>query len=45
VMNRWRTPAAVRGLVADGKVAEWTIFADNEPIRKLIRGETGSNPG
>jgi hypothetical protein len=45
VMNRWRTPAAVRGLVADGKEAEWTIFADNEPIRKLIRGETGSNPG
>jgi len=43
VMNRWQTPAAVRALVADGKVAEWRVYADNEPIRKLMRGETGAN--
>jgi limonene-1,2-epoxide hydrolase len=44
VMNKWQTPAAVRALVADGKVAEWRVYADNEPIRKLMRGETGANP-
>jgi ketosteroid isomerase-like protein len=43
--NRWQTPAAVRARIEDGKVAEWRIYADNEPIRKLMRGETGANPG
>jgi uncharacterized protein (TIGR02246 family) len=45
VMNRWQTPAAVRARIEDRKVAEWRIFADNEPIRKLMRGEEGANPG
>lgn len=35
---RWQTPAAVRALVEDGKVAEWRVYADNEPLRKLMRG-------
>lgn len=35
----WQTPAAVRALVEDGKVAEWRVYADNEPLRKLMRGE------
>ncbi len=35
--NRWETPAALRALIADGKVAEWRVYADNEPIRRLIR--------
>jgi limonene-1,2-epoxide hydrolase len=43
--NTWQTPAAVRARIEDGKVAEWRIFADNEPIRKLMRGEDGANPG
>lgn len=33
--NRWSTPAAWRVVVRDGKVAEWRVFADNEPIRRL----------
>ena len=45
VTNRWQTPAAVRARIENGKVAEWRIFADNEPVRKLMRGETGANPG
>jgi hypothetical protein len=45
VMNKWQTPAAVRARIEDGLVAEWSIFADNEPIRKLMRGEDGANPG
>jgi uncharacterized protein (TIGR02246 family) len=42
---RWQTPAAVRTRIEDGKVAEWRIFADNESIRKLMRGEEVANPG
>jgi hypothetical protein len=34
--NRWQTPVAVRALVEDGKVAEWRVYADNEPIRKVM---------
>jgi len=34
--NRWQTPVAIRALVEDGLVAEWRVFADNEPIRKIM---------
>lgn len=34
--NRWQTQIASRALVEDGLVAEWRIYADNEPIRKLM---------
>jgi ketosteroid isomerase-like protein len=34
--NRWHTPVAIRALVEDGLVAEWRVFADNEPIRKVM---------
>jgi ketosteroid isomerase-like protein len=34
--NHWQTPAAFRALIADGKVAEWRVYADNEPIRRLM---------
>lgn len=34
--NHWRTPAAFRAVIEDGKVAEWRVYADNEPIRKLM---------
>jgi limonene-1,2-epoxide hydrolase len=43
-MNKWQTPAAVRARIVNGKVAEWRVYADNEPIRKLMRGDAGSNP-
>src|SRR5271170_2505281 len=29
----WKTPAAWRAMVKDGKIALWQVFADNEPIR------------
>jgi ketosteroid isomerase-like protein len=35
--NRWETPAAWKAVVRDGLVAEWRVFADNEPIRRLMR--------
>jgi ketosteroid isomerase-like protein len=33
----WKTPAAWRALVKDGKIARWEVFADNEPIRAIMR--------
>lgn len=34
--NRWGTPAAWRALVRGSQVAEWRVFADNEPIRQIM---------
>jgi ketosteroid isomerase-like protein len=34
--HRWQTPVAIRALVEDGLVSEWRVYADNEPMRKLI---------
>ena len=34
--DRWQTPIAIRALVEDGLVAEWRVYADNEPIRKIM---------
>lgn len=34
--NRWQTPVAIRALIEDGLVAEWRVYADDEPIRKVI---------
>ena len=34
--NAWSTPAAWRAVIRDGKVAEWQVYADNEPIRKIM---------
>ena len=36
VENRWETPIALRAFVEGGKVAEWRVYADNEPIRQLM---------
>jgi limonene-1,2-epoxide hydrolase len=35
--NRWHTPAAWRAVVVDDRVKQWQIYADNEPIRLLMR--------
>ncbi len=34
--NRWQTPIAIRASIDDGLVAEWRVYADNDPIRKLM---------
>ncbi|HEY2466327.1 MAG TPA: nuclear transport factor 2 family protein [Terracidiphilus sp.] len=36
--NRWQTPIAIRALIEDDLVAEWRVYADNEPMRKLMVG-------
>jgi ketosteroid isomerase-like protein len=35
--NTWKTPAAWRAVVKDGKVTVWQVFADNEPVRAILR--------
>jgi uncharacterized protein (TIGR02246 family) len=34
--NRWKTPAALRAVIEDGKVSEWKVYADNDPMRRLM---------
>ena len=38
-VDAWQTPAAWRAVVRDEQVAEWQVYADNEPIRQLMRRE------
>jgi len=35
--NKWETPAALRAVVKEGRVAEWRVYCDNEPIREKMR--------
>jgi uncharacterized protein (TIGR02246 family) len=35
--NHWKTPAVFRALIEDGSVAEWRVYADNEPIRQRMK--------
>ena len=37
--NFWKTPAAWRAVVSDGKVTEWQVYADNKPLREIMRRE------
>jgi uncharacterized protein (TIGR02246 family) len=34
--NRWQTPAAWRVVVRGSLIAEWRVYADNEPIRRIM---------
>jgi uncharacterized protein (TIGR02246 family) len=34
--NRWTIPVALRAVIRDGKVSEWKVYADNEPMRRLM---------
>jgi ketosteroid isomerase-like protein len=38
--NHWQIPAAWKGVVRDGRIAEWHVYADNQPARKIMRGES-----
>jgi ketosteroid isomerase-like protein len=38
--NRWETPAVWVAQVRGGKIAEWRIYSDNEPIRARMRSST-----
>ena len=34
--NFWEVPAAWRAVIREGLVAEWRVYADNQPLRKLM---------
>jgi hypothetical protein len=34
--NFWEVPAAWRAVIRDGLIAEWRVYADNQPLRKLM---------
>jgi ketosteroid isomerase-like protein len=38
--NFWEIPAAWKAVVRDGLVAHWQVFADNQPVRKLMGDST-----
>lgn len=37
--NRWQVPAAWFAVVEGAKIAEWRVYADNEPIRQIMERE------
>ena len=39
--HRWQIPAAWRAVVRRDGVAVWQVFADNEPVRKIMAGVRG----
>lgn len=34
--NHWEVPAAWRAVVRDGRIAEWQVYTDNQPARKIM---------
>jgi ketosteroid isomerase-like protein len=40
--NKWRTPAAWRAVVRGSSVAEWRVYADNQPIRRIMASNAPS---
>jgi ketosteroid isomerase-like protein len=36
----WQVPAAWRAVIDGGLVAEWRVYADNQPLRKLMGDRT-----
>jgi ketosteroid isomerase-like protein len=35
--TRWKTPSAWQAAIRNEKIAEWRVYADNEPIWKIMR--------
>jgi uncharacterized protein (TIGR02246 family) len=34
----WSIPAAWRAKIANGRIAEWQVYADNKPVYELLAG-------
>jgi len=39
----WRTPAAWKAAIREGKIAEWRVFADNQPVREILAKRRGAS--
>ena len=44
-VGAWRTSAAWRAVVRRGRLARWQIYADNEPMRALMRKASPAGRG
>jgi ketosteroid isomerase-like protein len=44
-IGHWEIPAAWRAIVREGRVAEWQVYADNEPVRALMRESSFAGKG
>ena len=40
--SAWSMPVAVRACAADGLLTEWQVYADNEPVRAILRARSGA---
>lgn len=40
--SSWTVRAAWKAVVRDGRVDEWRVFADNEPVHRILAGERES---
>ena len=38
--NKWETPGAWRAVVSGDRVKEWQVYADNDPIREVMRKDS-----
>jgi ketosteroid isomerase-like protein len=36
--DSWSAPAAFRAVVRNGQIAEWQVYCDNEPARRVLAG-------
>lgn len=43
--NSWEIPAAWKAVVKDGLVAEWQVYCDNDPVRKIMDANAPRKPG
>jgi ketosteroid isomerase-like protein len=34
--NHWEVPAAWKAVVRNGQIAAWHVYADNQPVRKIM---------
>lgn len=42
--NFWEIPAAWRAIVQQGRMAEWRVYCDNEPARKIMAANAPTQP-
>jgi len=39
--NSWEIPAAWRAVIENSRVAEWQVYCDNDPARKIMAANSG----
>jgi ketosteroid isomerase-like protein len=42
--NFWEIPAAWKAVVQEGRVAEWRVYCDNDPARKIMAANAPTKP-